>query len=649
MPTLEQILRVAASFPQMLAYLDSDYVYQYANRSYSDFIGKNSKDLIGCHVSDVIEPAEVYARVKSVLDRAMQGENQSYEANYNGKWAKVDVIPQTGENGLEVVGCYVVANDITAIKNAVDVSAHYQAVVDASLDGIIIIDEFGTVRNFNPAAERLFGYTAAEVVGQNIKMLMPQHHSDRHDGYLAAYVAGHGGGRVIGTAGVEAEGKRKDGTTFPAELSVSEFRSGRGRAFTGTVRDITQRKRWESELRGLNEQLEARVEERTRDLRIAHETLRQSQKMEAIGQLTGGIAHDFNNLLAGVIGCLDILQNRIASGQITTIEQGAKYHNGALESAKKAAALTQRMLAFARRQPLEPRVIDPNGVLSSMEELVSRTIGQIDFEISPQASFAIKCDRNQLENGILNLVLNSRDASPEGGHICVSTRDVLPHETAEYDVPAGEYVRITVRDEGPGMTDEIKQRAFDPFYTTKPIGEGTGLGLSMVYGFVTQSDGFVRIDSKVGEGTAVHIFLPREVGIIEKDHNDTGSVPVVGHTGMVILVVEDEPIVREVVADTLSGQGFIVLEADDAYKALEIIRTKQRIDLMVSDVGLPGMNGRQLAEEARFHRPGLGVLFVTGYAQNVLTHEDILQPGMQLMTKPFSVDALAGRVIEMVG
>ncbi len=648
MPTREDIIRVAGNFPQMIAYLDASYHYVFANQPYADFISMKLPDIIGKHVTVVTGQDEFERRIKGIFDRAMSGEQQQYDIEYPHAWARVDVIPQTTANG--VIGFYIFASDITAIRQAERDSAHYRAVVDSTLDGVIVIDDKGTVQSFNPAAVRLFGYQPHEVVGHNVKMLMPPEHIDRHDGYMLNYMT-TGKGRVIGTPGVVADCRRKDGSTFPAELSVAEFTTIAGRAFTSMIRDITERKQWEADLEASKDELEARIEDRTRDLRIAHETLRQSQKMEAIGQLTGGIAHDFNNLLAGIIGSLDILQSRIDSGKITTIDQAKKYTDGAMESAKRAASLTQRMLAFARRQPLENKVIDPNSAVISMEELVSRSIGvEVSFEIVPEATWAIKCDRNQLENAILNLVLNARDATPEGGHICVTTRNTETLETRAYDIPDGEYVRITVSDTGSGMTEDVKNRAFDPFFTTKPIGQGTGLGLSMIYGFVSQSDGHVRIETVLGEGTSIHIFLPREHGALTRASGEGyGPLPEAADVGQVVLVVEDEPLVRIVINETLSNCGFTVLEAEDAYKALDVIKTQQRIDLMVSDVGLPGMNGRQLAEEARTYRPGLGVLFVTGYASTFGKKNDVLQPGMQMMTKPFDVKALAERVIEMVG
>jgi PAS domain S-box-containing protein len=385
-------------------------------------------------------------------------------------------------------------------------------------------------------------------------------------------------------------------------------------------------------------------------LRRTEEQLRQAQKMEAVGQLTGGIAHDFNNLLTGVIGSLDLMQRRIGQGQFNDVE---RYATSAMTAARRAAALTHRLLAFARRQPLDPKPVDINGLVRSMEELLRRTTGEaIALEIVAAAGlWATFCDPHQLESALLNLVINSRDAMPDGGTLTIETANAhLDYHYADMrDVVPGQYVCLSVTDTGAGMAPAVIARAFDPFFTTKPIGQGTGLGLSMVYGFARQSEGHARIYSEVGQGTTVKLYLPRYRGALDEAAVAApGSAPHTAQAGETVLVIEDELAVRELVLDVLSDLGYHALEAVDGPSGLKVLQSGARIDLLVTDVGLPGMNGRQVAEAARQHRPGLKVLFITGYAENAAITNGFLVPGMEMMTKPFAVDALASRIRNMI-
>jgi hypothetical protein len=384
-------------------------------------------------------------------------------------------------------------------------------------------------------------------------------------------------------------------------------------------------------------------------LRATEEALLQSQKMEAVGQLTGGIAHDFNNLLTGIVGSLDLLQTRLNQGRTDNV---ARYINAAMTSANRAAALTHRLLAFARRQPLIPKNVDVNQLVVSLEDLLRRTIGEtIDLGIvAAEDLWSTLCDPNQLESALLNLAINARDAMPDGGKLAIATSNArLDSVTA--DTPAlspGDYVCITVTDTGVGMSAEVAARAFDPFFTTKPIGQGTGLGLSMIYGFARQSNGHVTIDSKVGQGTTVRLYLPRQHGDIAASHASAARTAEHAATGETVLVIEDEPIVRGVVLEMLAEQGYRTLEAIDGPSGLKILRSGQRIDLLVTDVGLPGMNGRQVADQAREGRPDLKILFITGYAESVAMADGFLQPGMEMITKPFDLDHLAQRIRAMI-
>ncbi|HEV7251954.1 MAG TPA: ATP-binding protein, partial [Mesorhizobium sp.] len=401
-----------------------------------------------------------------------------------------------------------------------------------------------------------------------------------------------------------------------------------------------------------NETLESRVRERTEELTKAHEALRQAQKMEAVGQLTGGIAHDFNNLLTGIIGSLDMLQRRVAQGRTGEID---RFVSAAVTSANRAAALTHRLLAFSRRQPLDPKPVNANRLVTSMEELLRRTIGEsIELEmVTAGGLWQTKCDPHQLESALLNLVINARDAMPDGGKLTIETCNA--HLDNAYvaktrEVRPGQYICICVSDTGSGMSKETIEKAFDPFFTTKPIGQGTGLGLSMVYGFARQSDGYAKIYSEPGQGTTVKLYLPRFYGEGEEAENETRVAveDVRAEHGEVVLVVEDETAVRALVVEVLADLGYRALEAADGLSGLRVLESQQRIDLLVTDVGLPGLNGRQLADAAREKRPGLKVLFMTGYAENAVINGGFLEPGMELITKPFAIDALTQRMRAMI-
>jgi CheY-like chemotaxis protein len=371
--------------------------------------------------------------------------------------------------------------------------------------------------------------------------------------------------------------------------------------------------------------------------------------MEAVGQLTGGIAHDFNNLLTGILGSIEMIQTRIRQGRVTELE---RYTTAASSAANRAAALTHRLLAFSRRQPLDPKPVNANQLVTAMEELLRRTSGEmIRIEtVTAAGLWTTLCDPNQLESAVLNLAINARDAMPEGGRLTVETCNV--HVDARYarrlgDVEPGQYICVSVSDTGTGMTKDTIERAFEPFFTTKPLGQGTGLGLSMVYGFAKQSDGFVRIYSEEHQGSTVKIYLPRHHGAVVDPDEPTGQDFARGE-GEVVLLVEDEPTVRDLVSEILDDLGYQVMEAIDGAAGLRILRSGAKIDLMVSDVGLPDVNGRQLADAARQERPDLKVLFMTGYAENAAIAGGFLDPGMAMITKPFAVDDFAARVREMV-
>ncbi|WP_416423341.1 PAS domain-containing protein [Pseudomonas sp. App30] len=441
---------------------------------------------------------------------------------------------------------------------------------------------------------------------------------------------------------------------------------GRPVRFVGASIDITERREAERTLLRLNETLEERVAERTEALAEANrrlhtemqereraeEALRHAQKMEAVGQLTGGIAHDFNNMLTGIIGSLDLMQRYIAAGRADEI---GRFSEAAITSAHRAAALTHRLLAFSRRQSLDRKRLDPNQLVHSLEELFSRTKGehiQLKIRLAPNV-WPVNTDANQLENALLNLVINARDAMPDGGTLRIETSNLslaAPGEEPGLEaLKPGQYVLLSVSDDGAGMTPAIQAKAFDPFFTTKPIGQGTGLGLSMIYGFAQQSGGLVTLHSEPGQGTCVRLYLPRHVEQEEAKPKVLApqGAPLAQH-GESVMVVEDDPAVRMLVLNVLDELGYHAHPAADAKAALPLLESSLRIDLLVTDVGLPGLNGRQLAEMARQHRPGLKVLFMTGYAEKAAERHSFLAEGMDMVTKPFSIDLLANKIREMI-
>ncbi|WP_234683721.1 ATP-binding protein [Bradyrhizobium monzae] len=471
--------------------------------------------------------------------------------------------------------------------------------------------------------------------------------------YLAVPVVSRSG-EVIGglffghgRPGVFDERSERGLTGLAAEAAVAIDNT---RLSQATQREIAQRERAQQALRELNSTLERQVAERTEQLKRNEEALRQSQKMEAVGQLTGGVAHDFNNLLQVIIGNLDTLQRNLPTDSARL--QRAMRH--AMNGAQRAASLTQRLLAFSRRQPLDPKPLDVNMLVNGMSDMVHRTLGEmISVETVLGAGlWRVEADPGELEAAILNLAVNARDAMPKGGRLTLETGNAHIDEAyvaAHTEVVAGQYVVISVTDTGVGMDAATIAQAFEPFFTTKPVGKGTGLGLSQVYGFVKQSGGHIKIYSEPGEGTTVKLYLPRLAGDAADNAASDEPLNPEAAQGEIILVVEDDDDVRAYSVDSLRELGYRVLEADDGPAALRILDRQPRVDLLFTDVVLPGgLTGAQIASQAKALRPSLKVLFTTGYARNAIIHNGRLDKGVQLIVKPFSFNDLAAKIRDVL-
>jgi PAS domain S-box-containing protein len=595
-----------------------------------DAVGKWMRDLAPAHEQHWFD---IYGEV-ALSRRATRFENNAEALR---RWYEVQAMP-VGEPSEHRVA--VLFNDVSARRTA---ELALQGLTDSlrkevatrtkdrnqlwelSTDVMIRCRFDGTIIAANPAWELLLGWSEAQLLGANIVAFI---HPEDVAGTLAA--VGHSA-QGQSFLSFENRYRGKDG--------IYRWISWSSRPTDGVInavgRNITAEK------------------EQAQALARAEAQLRQSQKMEAVGQLTGGLAHDFNNLLTGISGSLELLEKRIEQGRVESL---AHYVTVAQTATRRAAALTHRLLAFSRRQTLDPMATDVGELISDLPELLSRTVGpSVKLEtVVASALWPTLIDRNQLENALLNLGINARDAMPSGGTLNIETSNVELDDTAalELDVPPGQYVRVCVSDTGVGMPKDVVAQAFDPFFTTKPLGMGTGLGLSMVYGFTRQSGGQVSIQSEPGHGTSICLYLPRVAlnsAASEMEPTHGASLQTSG-SGETVLVVDDEPAVRMLVVEILEELGYRVLEACDGKEGLRIFQSGEPVALLVTDVGLPGgMNGRQLADAARQLDPGLNVLFITGYAESVVMRNGQLEPGMRIVTKPFSIDTLAARIEELRG
>jgi PAS domain S-box-containing protein len=640
--------QLLAQMPGFVAVLAGpQHVYEYVNDAYlniserADFVGHSVRemfpDLEGQGYYELLD--QVYATGERVVTHAMELRlHGSHEVRY------IDFVYEPIRNDTgKVTGIFVGGYEVTEAHRAAAALRASEArlrELNADLERKVIertqargltwrvspdllgaLNSKGYFETSNPAWKAVLGWSEEEVASVSIFELL---HPDDLERTRAGFQLTQQGQPAIRFPN---RYRCKDGSyRWISWVGVPED----GMVYC-SGRDITEEKAAEAELA------------------LAQEALRQAQKMEAIGQLTGGIAHDFNNLLAGISGSLELLERRLAQGRLAGVE---RYIGAAQTSARRAAALTQRLLAFSRRQTLDPKPTDVNRLIAGMEELVRRTGGPgVKLEVVGAGGLWVtEIDPSQLENAVLNLCINARDAMPHGGRITIETANKWLDQRAarERELPPGQYISLCVTDTGTGMTPAVIAQAFDPFFTTKPIGQGTGLGLSMIHGFVRQSGGQVRIYSELGKGTTVCLYLPRFAGEIPADETDTPPVADPGH-GETVLVIDDDPSVRMVLIEVLREAGYVTLEAADGPTGLKILQSDVRVNLLITDVGLPGgMNGRQVADAARVARPGLKVLFVTGYAENAAIGHGHLDPGMHVIAKPFVMAELGMKVREMI-
>ncbi len=625
-----------------------EHIFEYVNDAYIEIAGRRSyigrpirevlPDLAGQGFFELLD--QVFATGETHIAR---GRPVSLAGNDRPRFVD-SVYEPIRDSAGKITGVFVGGYDATEIHRtaealrtseanlrALNADLERQVVERSAVGGrfwqispdlLGILKPDGHFTSANPAWLAMLGWTEEEVQGLSIFDLL---HPDDRESTRVGFAELMRGNPILR---FENRYRRKDG----AYEWIAWAAAPHGDAYYCNGRKITAEK----------QQAEA--------LAQTQEALRQSQKMEAIGQLTGGIAHDFNNLLAGISGSLELIENRMAQGRMSGME---RFIGGAQSSARRAAALTQRLLAFSRRQTLDARPTDVNRLIAGMEDLIRRTVGPaIALEVvGADGLWLTAVDPSQLESALLNLSINARDAMPDGGRITVETANIVLDERAarECGLAPGQYISLCVTDTGTGMTAEVAGRAFDPFFTTKPIGQGTGLGLSMVHGFVRQSSGQIHIDSEPGKGTTMSLYLPRFSG--EAAITDEADAPLdadAGH-GETVLVIDDEPMVRMLIVEVLEEAGYRAIEADDGANGLKILQSDTRIDLLITDVGLPGgMNGRQVADAARATRPDLKVLFVTGYAENAAVGSGLLDTGMEIITKPFAMAALGNKVRGMI-
>ncbi len=625
------------------------------NEAAARLFGPSANAVIGRDIEAVF-PSQMQGELQELTARGRRGEATSarevaFSTPAGQRWTEVSLAPVRDDGG-QVATLSITFRDITerhaTERQLRDSEARYRTLTETLPQFVWTCAPDGACTYLSRQWVEFTGIPEAEQLGMNwVDQVI--HPDDR------ARTVEHWFGAVAGRHPYDIEYRIRDGDGsyrwFKTRGTPIRDEDGAIIEWFGTCTDIEEIVQARETLTRSAEELEARVATEVARRAETEDALRQAQKMEAVGQLTGGIAHDFNNLLQGIVGSLDMIQKRILQGRASELD---RLIGGAMTSANRAAALTHRLLAFSRRQPLDPKPVKVNPLVSSMEDLLRRTLGeQVALELVLAGGLWLTlCDAHQLESAVLNLAINARDAMPDGGKLIIETGNC--HLDTEYaqrsrDITAGQYVCVSVTDTGTGMPPDVVARAFDPFFTTKPTGQGTGLGLSMIYGFARQSEGLAKIYSVPGEGTCLKLYLPRYRGSDKPEEDSAVSAsfaePLLSASHETVLVIEDEPVVRGLVLEVLTDLGYRTLEAGDGPEGLAILGSSARIDLLITDVGLPGgLNGRQVADAARVARPDLKVLMMTGYAENAALAKGVLEPGMSMITKPFAMEVLASRV-----
>jgi len=628
---------VVGSAPDAILTLDADGKIQSANPAAAREFGYPAETLIGQSMGLLLEdtaewdkafgrilagrslsrPIELTAQRKSGSSSYLEASASSWQSE--GRIFVTAILRDVNERRMAVEALHRLNQ--TLERRVAQSTADRNRMWTLSTDVMMVAGLDGTISSVNPAWTQLLGWKEAELLGANVVDFVVPDERDRLQSELHALSRGTAPKLIeLGMRTAAGASRRIEWSAVAANNLLQ-----------AVGRDVTAEREAEEALRK------------------AEDALRHSQKMEAIGQLTGGIAHDFNNMLTAIIGSMEILKRRIRAGRYDDVQS---FMDGAIGAANRAASLTHRLLAFARRQPLDPKAVDVNQLIRGMEDLLRRTLGEairLSVDLAPQNWTALT-DAHQLENAILNLAINARDAMPKGGTLSIATtRETLSHRQrlGQEEIEAGNYVVVCVGDTGIGMSDETLKKVFEPFFTTKPIGQGTGLGLSMIYGFARQSRGHVRIESTEGKGTTFRLYLPLYQGSVEARAVVPTREAATG-AGETVLVIEDDSAVRLIISDVLRDLGYACIEAGDGQAALPMLTSNTPLDLLITDVGLPGLNGRQIAEIARRHRPDLKILFVTGYAEHATGHAPFLEPGMEMVTKPFALDALALKIRKMI-
>ena len=637
--------------PVMMWVTEPDGSCSYLNRAWYEFTGQLQSEAQGMAWLDAVHPGDRGWSGETFLSanarqEAFRLEYRLRRADGVYRWAIDAGAPRFGPNGefLGFIGSVIDIGDRREAEEALAVkAAEFETLAENVSQLAWMAEPDGSIFWYN---KRWYDYTGTDLETMKDWGWRDVHHPDHVDRVIEEVTKRW-------AAGVTWEGtyllRSASGEYRPFLTRAEPIRDENGALLRwfGTNTDITAQMKAENSLRQLNETLEQRVEEEVDRRNRAEEALRQSQKMETLGQLTGGIAHDFNNLLQIITGNLDIIQRGLP-------EDSARLRRSAENAAKgadRAAVLTQRLLAFSRRQPLAPKVIDANKLVAGMSEMLFRSLGEtVELEtVLSSGLWRVEVDPNQLESAILNLAVNGRDAMEGGGKLTIETANAhLDHAyvSQQSGLAPGQYVVICVTDDGAGMDPVTAQRAFDPFFTTKEVGKGTGLGLSMVYGFVKQSGGHLKIYSELGEGTTVRIYLPRHYGAedVREESEQDEAIPR-GSKDETILVCEDDDDVRAYSVETLRELGYRVIEAADGESTLRLLDAGEKVDLLFTDVVLPGgMTGAMVAERARKLQPGLKVLFTTGYARDAIVHHGRLDPGVELLSKPFAHSDLAMRI-----